>query len=359
MTLLTPTLRQQMSATAARHVSQPPPALSCSTDSHSRRAQVDVVKPPPTSLSCTTSPCFCKPSFQALPFQAVNFRAPAFPLLVGHVDDIDDTPLRDWLPGCRWTGEWRRYLCGHHSTELSVSHADIDEALRRLTAAGWKQLQPLCTYYLVVDELQPERVTAMLRDVLHTSLKAHMPWVEYSARLLGYPAQASLSCARHELHRTLSGLHELGYGEQPPDVEGQEMSAHSKSVQRRWSSAALLRDRDGRRKRALAVLPRTGNVSEGEERPLVKRGRAKRGSRHTAAAAAATDSSGVTDRSAAATANSSAPAHVAEEATVSRHAAAVEVRSDDVRSDEVVEEEEAEEEDGWVVLDAAQSYPAG
>ena len=352
MTLLTPTLRQQMAATAARHASQTPPALSCATASRTTQTPSASRPPPPTSLSCSTSPCFCKPSFR-LP----TLDGPAS-LLIGHVDEPDDTPLREWLPGCSWTGEWRRYACGHHSTELTVEHAGYDQALRRLTAAGWKQLSPPSTFYLVVDEQQPERVTAMLRDALHsTSLQAHMAWCAFGPRLLSYPAQSSLTCARHELQRTLSGLHELGFGERTPDVEGRELSCSSKQLQRCWSSAALLRGKDGSKRRTLVATPRAGSVGKREDRPLVKRSSDGRRGGRTATAAILTDSSTRGSATTAAerpfveTLAAVGRTEEAEEASVSQPSAVNE------RREEAECEGEAEE-DGWVMLDAAHAYPA-
>lgn len=69
-----------------------------------------------------------------------------FTLLIGHVDDIDATPLADWLPGCEWSGQWPRHESGNHSTELTVGRTDVDHALLTLVAAGWKQLAPQNIY---------------------------------------------------------------------------------------------------------------------------------------------------------------------------------------------------------------------
>ena len=216
-----------------------------------------------TPLSCSSSPCFCKPSFQAE-------RAPTaeYHIRVGHVDDVEASPLREWLPGCQWKERWQRYESGHHSTELLVAHYDIDHALRALLAAGFKQLNPINTFRLLVDEAQPDRVRVSLRVASNgSSWRDKMPWIDSKGVfLLTLPMQAEFSCARPDLHRTLSALYEQGFAESRPDEEGYESS----SCVRCWSSAALLRGKDGKKQRTWRVTPRIGSKSEGEKRPLLK-----------------------------------------------------------------------------------------
>ena len=244
MTLLTPTLRLQQAATASRH------ALS--------------IQPP---IQCTTSPCYCKPAFQA-----IRFQGPIYPIRLGHVDDVDAFPLLEWLPYCTWDGRWQRYGSGHHSTELTVPHTDIEAALQALVAAGLKQLDPINTFWLSVDEAAADRVTVWLADSmfgltrLHDRLRA---WTAVEYNRVGWPAQSSFTCARPDLQRTLSALYEFGFSERPPAVEGKECD--QRSLARRWSSAALLRGRDGAKERTSRIAPRNGSASKGENKPLFAR----------------------------------------------------------------------------------------
>ena len=338
MTLLTPTLRLQLAATAAMPLrfcydNQPPPppiALGSRPSSTSGNVETAVPNQPPlTVLSCSTSPCFHKPTFQAIPFHG-----PTYPILIGHVDEPDATPLLEWLPYCKWDGTWKQYACGHYSTLLSVPYHDIDHTVRTLVAAGWKQHCPLHTFSLFIDDNLPDYVTARLHDHLHcTALRELMPWIAYSG--VRVMRQSALTCERHDLHRTLSALYELGFGERPPDVKGgREVSESGSNGQRWWSSAALLRGRDGRKRGVERELPRTGSVSKGEGVPLIKRSRVKTGS-FTSDSNTSCSTSATVDES---------PAVAAPTGAEVKQLSAADERK------EVVEDEE---EGDWVVVDAA------